>query len=45
MELILLLSAALVVGILWGRARARKSNTPASQMIVDGQAKDLPEKR
>lgn len=42
MELILLLSAAFLAGILWGRWRARKAATPASQMVVDGQAKDLP---
>ena len=42
MELILLMSAALLAGILWGRWRARKAATPASQMVVDGQAKDLP---
>jgi hypothetical protein len=40
MELILILAAALLAGILWGRYRARKDRTPASQMVIDGQAKD-----
>jgi hypothetical protein len=43
MELILLLSAALLAGILWGRWRARKAATPASKMVIDAQAKDPPQ--
>jgi hypothetical protein len=40
MELMLILAAALLAGVLWGRRRARKDRTPASQMVIDGQAKD-----
>jgi hypothetical protein len=42
MELFLVLILAIVAGILWGRRRAKKDRTPASQVIIDGQAKDPP---
>ena len=42
MELLIVLSLAILAGILWGRARAKKDQTPASQLIIDGQAKDPP---
>jgi hypothetical protein len=42
MELLIVLILAIVGGILWGRTRAKRDQTPASQVIIDGQAKDPP---
>jgi len=40
MELIILLIVAGVVGFFIGKSRRPKSNPPASQQIIDAQARD-----
>jgi hypothetical protein len=42
MELLIVLTLAILAGIIWGRTRAKRDQTPASQIIIDGQAKDPP---
>ena len=43
MELILLLILAGVVGYFFGRSRRSKTSPPASEQIVDAQAKNPPD--
>jgi hypothetical protein len=43
MELLLLLIVAGVIGYLYGKSRRSKSSPPASQQVVDAEAKDSQE--